>query len=200
MGSSQPRFAILYDRTRHMISVRHMIDKCRTSSMNRYNCTAVRYHVDAQELRNSLLLGTISKTGFRCSSTQHYSFFQIAICCLWRQMMLIKDVFHPASYTVMTVDHSQSGVTAWKFVDKDCARKSRDLQIVHVCYAILRLAVQSWDWNAISGSENVQHLRLHEFSDCAEIHKLSAGGGRHCCLLTVDMRLISVGASPHMWC
>ena len=37
-------------RTLHMLSVRHMIRKRIPSSMNKYNCTAVRYHVDAQEL------------------------------------------------------------------------------------------------------------------------------------------------------
>ena len=54
------------------------------------------------------------------------------------QTTLIKDVCHPASYTVMTVDHSLSRVTASKFVDihVDCACKSCHLEIAHVCYAI----------------------------------------------------------------
>ena len=62
-------------------------------------------------------------------NTQHYSLSQIAICLLWRQTPLIKDVFHPASYTV---DHLLSGLRA-KFVD--CACKSCDLEIAHTCYA-----------------------------------------------------------------
>ena len=59
----------------------------------------------------------------------HYSLFWIGIFRLWRQMLLI---FHPASYIVMTVDHSLSSVTASKFVDIDCACKSCDLEIMHV--------------------------------------------------------------------
>ena len=79
-------------------------------SMTKYNYTAVRYQVDGQallritrhkSLKNLLLL----------INAQHYSLFQITICHLWRQTMLIKDIFHPASYTVMTVDHSTSGIT-----------------------------------------------------------------------------------------
>ena len=76
-------------------------------------------------------------------NTQHHSFFQIAICRLWRQMPFIKDVFHPTSYTV---DHSLSGQSS-KSVD--CACKSRDLEIAHTCCAISRLPAQSQDWNAI---------------------------------------------------
>ena len=34
----------------HVLGVGHMIRKHIPSSMNKYNCTAVRYHVDAQEL------------------------------------------------------------------------------------------------------------------------------------------------------
>ena len=39
--------------------------------------------------------------------TKDWSLFQIGICLLWRQTPLIKDVLHPASYTV---DHLLSGV------------------------------------------------------------------------------------------
>ena len=88
-------------------------------------------------------------------NTQHYSLFQITI---WMQTMLIKDVYHPASYTVMTVDHSLSGVTASKFIDIDCACKLCHLEIAHVCYTILRL------------ERNLRILRMCKFSDCANIY------------------------------
>ena len=88
-------------------------------------------------------------------STQHYSLFQIAICLLWRQTPLIKDVFHPASYTV---DHSLSGVQA-KFVD--CAHVLCNLQIAHMCYAISRLPAQSRDSESAQRNlEIAQILRL----------------------------------------
>ena len=106
-------------------------------------------------------------------NTQHCSLFQITFCRLWRQMPLIKDVCHPASYTV---DHLLSGVQA-KFIDctyanhailrlrtrvmqsPHCVHVLRsNLQIAHVlcnleiaCYAISRLPAQSRD------SENAQH-------------------------------------------
>ena len=92
-------------------------------------------------------------------NTQHYSLFQITI---WMQTTLIKDVYHPASYTVMTVDHSLSGVTASKFIDIDCACKLCHLEIVHVLYN-LEIGTQSQD------SENVQILRL-----CEHIHRYVA--------------------------
>jgi len=41
------------------------------------------------------------------------------------------------------------GLAKWKLVD--CTCKLRDLEIAHVCYAILRLGAQSQDWNAITG-------------------------------------------------
>ena len=43
-------FAISSDRTFHTLSVKHMIRKHIPSSMNKYNFTAVRYPVDAQQL------------------------------------------------------------------------------------------------------------------------------------------------------
>ena len=100
-------------------------------------------------------------------NTQHYSLFQIAICHLWRQMTLIKEVFHSASYTVITVDHSLSGITAWKFIAIDCACKSCDPDRTCMCYTIARLAAQSWHWNAILRMCNTI-LRLCKFSDFVE--------------------------------
>ena len=49
-ASSRPHFTILADQTFHVLGVRHMIYKHIPSSMNKYNCTSVRYHADAQEL------------------------------------------------------------------------------------------------------------------------------------------------------
>ena len=49
-ASSRPHFTILADQTFHVLGVRHMICKHIPSSMNKYNCTSVRYHADAQEL------------------------------------------------------------------------------------------------------------------------------------------------------
>ena len=49
-ASSRPHFTILADQTFHVLGVRHMICKHTPSSMNKYNCTSVRYHADAQEL------------------------------------------------------------------------------------------------------------------------------------------------------
>ena len=43
-------FAILSDRTFHTLGVKHMICKHIPSSMKKYNFTAVRYPVDAQQL------------------------------------------------------------------------------------------------------------------------------------------------------
>ena len=64
-------------------------------------------------------------------------------------MLLIKDVFHPPSHTVMTADHSLSGVAASKFVDIDCTCKSRNLKIAHMLHN-LEAGTQSQD------SENAQ--------------------------------------------
>ena len=102
MASSQPRFAILSNRTFHMLSVRHMICKHVPSSMNKYNCTAVSYHGDAQKL----LCITRHKMSQNLPllNTQHNSMFQIAIR---RQTPLI----HPVSYRVIIVDSSPSGVS-----------------------------------------------------------------------------------------
>ena len=103
---SQPRFAISSDRTFHVLSTRHMICKSIPSSMNEYNCTAIKY---AQLLRI-----TRHETSQKPSVAYQYTalLFQITICCLWRQKTpLIKAVFHPASYTC-TVDCSLSGVLA----------------------------------------------------------------------------------------
>ena len=52
--SSRPCCAIPSDRTFHMLGVRHMIHNCILSSMNKYNCTAVRYYADVY----SVSLGT----------------------------------------------------------------------------------------------------------------------------------------------
>ena len=48
---SRPHLSISSDLTFHGLSVRHMMHKCIPSIMNKYNCTPVRYHVNAQELR-----------------------------------------------------------------------------------------------------------------------------------------------------
>ena len=50
MPSSQLRFANSSDQTFHVLSVRHMIRKHIPSRVNKYNCTPVRYHADAQEV------------------------------------------------------------------------------------------------------------------------------------------------------
>ena len=137
----------------------------------------------------SVSLGTkVSKT-FHCSSMHsitHSSRSQYVT--YWgMQTMLIKDIFHPASYTVMTVDHSMSGVTAWMFVDIDCNRNHVILRL-RTCYTISRLGVQSRDWNAISkfwecptqsqdctNSQIAQNINIHTYihtcvqtrTDCA---------------------------------
>ena len=100
--SSQPCFTILPDRTFHVFGMGHMIRNRLPSSMNKYIGTAVRHHVDSQELSASLVTKCL-KSLLLLINTQHYLLFQIAICHQWRQRTLI---FHPASYTVMTVDNS----------------------------------------------------------------------------------------------
>ena len=83
----------------------------------------------------------------------HCSLFQITICLLWRQTPLIKDVFHPASYTI---NHSLSrcrrlwsGDCAHRVMHSwDCTHVLRNLGILRMC-------------NVIS--------RLRKFSDCAEL-------------------------------
>ena len=47
---SRPHLPISSDLTFHVLCVRHMMHKCIPSIMNKYNCTPVRYHVNAQEL------------------------------------------------------------------------------------------------------------------------------------------------------
>ena len=89
------------------------------SSVNKYNCTAVRYHVDAQEVLHI----TPHKTSQKKSITHQHKALRTPIDnmpLIWRQMPLIKDVFLPTSYTVMTVDRSLSGITASKGVDIGC--------------------------------------------------------------------------------
>ena len=73
--------------------------------------------------------------------TQHYSLQDFNMLPMEADGTF-KDVFHSASYTVMTVDHSLSGVTASNL---ECTCISRDVQIVQMCYAISGLAVQSRD-------------------------------------------------------
>ena len=89
-----------------MLSVSQMIRKSIPSSMNKYNCTAIKY---AQLLRIAR-----HETSQKPFITYQYTalLFQIALCRLWRQKTpLIKAVFHPASYTC-TVDCSLSGILA----------------------------------------------------------------------------------------
>ena len=129
------------------------------SNMNGYNCTAIKY---AQLLR----IGQHETFQKPSVAHQHTALlFQITI---WRQTLLIKAVFHPASYT-STVDHSLSGILAkLKFVD--CACKLCDLKIAHVCYAIYRRVYIYYLWLC-----NLRILRmcnvilwLCKFSDCVE--------------------------------
>ena len=80
------------------------------SSMNNCNFIAVRYctHADAQELL-CIAWNKMSRNFLLLVNTQHtHSSKSHTTCRLWRQMPVIKDVFHPASYTV---DHPLSGVT-----------------------------------------------------------------------------------------
>ena len=66
--SSRPNLPISSDLTFHVLSVRHMMHKCIPSTMNKYNCTPVRYHVNAQELlRITRSTQNFSKT-LRCLS------------------------------------------------------------------------------------------------------------------------------------
>ena len=81
-------------------------------------------------------------------------------------MLLIKDVFYPASYTDMTIDYmySLSGVTASMLVDIDCACKSC-FEITHVIGC------------AISRSEhNLRILKMHNI-----ILRLLRLLGHQCC-------------------
>ena len=50
MVLSQPHLPISSDLTFHVLSMKHMTHKCIPSTMNKYNCTPVRYNVNAQEL------------------------------------------------------------------------------------------------------------------------------------------------------
>ena len=70
-------------------------------------------------------------------------------------MLLIKDVFHPARYTV---DHSLSGIQA-KFIDCPHVVIS---QSGHMCYAILRLPGQFQDSESTQSNLKIAEiLRLH---------------------------------------
>ena len=129
LASSQLHFAISSNQTFHMLAVRHMIRKCTPSSMNKYKCTAVWHHADAQEL----LRITRHKMSQKPSVALQYT----ALLTLPDRNMLLMEAevtyFHPVNYIVTTVDHSLSGVTASKFIDIECACKSRNLEIcVHV--------------------------------------------------------------------
>ena len=122
-----------------------MIRKHIPSSVNRYNCTAVRYHRDARRL----LCMTRPKTSWKLSvahqCTALLTLFQIAICCLWRQTTLIKDVFHSVIYTM---NRSLSGKQA-KFEvcilhmqiaqSRNCTLVLCNLGILRMHNAILRL-------------------------------------------------------------
>ena len=100
-------------------------------------------------------------------NTQHYSLFKIAVCLLWRQTPLIKDVFHPASYTV---DHSLSGVHAQTIL-RLRTRGLRNLEIVHMRYAISRLHTHMQSRHCLRnlGIPRMHNAisRLHKFPDCA---------------------------------
>ena len=76
MALSQPRFTISSDRTFHVLSARHMIRKSIPSSMNEYNCTAIKY---AQLLRIAR-----HETSQKPSFAYQYTalLFQITICRL----------------------------------------------------------------------------------------------------------------------
>ena len=106
------------------------------------NCIAVRYDVDILRIARH-------KTSRKPSVAHQYTalLFQIAVCRLWRQTPLIKADFHPVSYTVHC---SLSAVREFACRYLDCACKSRNLEISHMCYTISRLGAQSQDWNANS--------------------------------------------------
>ena len=106
------------------------------SSVNRYNCTAVRYHRDAQRLPCMARPKTSWKPSVAHQCTALLTLFQITICCLWRQTTLIKDVFHSVIYTI---NRSLSGKQA-KF----------EVCILHLQIAQSRnctrvIIMQSWD-------------------------------------------------------
>ena len=102
-------------------------------------------------------------------STQHYSsrsqYAAYGGRCHLSRLSSILRVTH-----AQEIAHCRAYWQSWKFVD--CACKSHDLEMAHVCYAISRLAVHA----AISRFERNfrilrMHntiLRLHKFSDCVE--------------------------------
>ena len=133
-----------------------MMRKHIPSSMDRYNCTAVRYHRGAQRLLCMAWPKTSWKPSVAHQCTALLTLFQIAICCLWRQTTLIKDVFHSVIYTI---NRSLSGKQA-KF--EVCILH---MQIAQSRNCTLVIIMQSWD------SENAQcNLEIAQFPDCAE-HK-----------------------------
>ena len=85
-----------------------------------------------KHLRNLLLL----------FSTQHNSLFQIAICCLWRQLSRMYSILQPTQ----SITHCQVYRQSSKFID--CTYKSHDLEIAYMI-SWLRGAhiLQSWKLN-----------------------------------------------------
>ena len=140
-----------------------MIRKSIPSSMNKYNCTAIKY---AQLLRIAR-----HETSQKPSVAYQYTalLFQITICCLWRQKTpLIKPVFHPASYTC-TVDCSLSGILAKLEIrrlrikitwSRDFACVLRNLKI--------GCAISRFECNLRILRMCKAIPRLCKFSDCAE--------------------------------
>ena len=73
---SRPHLSISSDQTFHVLSMRHMMHKCIPITMNKYNCTPVRY-VNAQEL----LLITRHKTSRKLFVAYQYTALLILPDC-----------------------------------------------------------------------------------------------------------------------
>ena len=163
-----------------------MIRKRIPSSMTKYNYTAVRYQVDAQALLRITQHKSLENLSLLINA-QHYSLFQITMSPIEACRRCLSRISSILQATVMTVDHSMSGVTAWMFVDIDCNRNHMILRL-YTCYTISRLGVQSRDWNAISkfwecptqsqdctNSQIAQNINIHTYihtcvqtrTDCA---------------------------------
>ena len=94
--------ALPFHQIKHVFSVRHMIHKRLPSSIIEYNCTVLRYHVNAQEL----LRIAQHKTSQKPSVAHQYTALHVHVLTLPDRNMP-----HSASYTVMMVDHSLLGIT-----------------------------------------------------------------------------------------
>ena len=173
--------------------MRHMIDKCGTSSMKKYNCTAARYRVDAPELL--------------CIARHKTSRKQPSVAHQYTALLTLPDHNMPP----MKADDAYQGYLPCCELH---SHDSRPLTVRRYSMKVRRYRLhtqitRSWDCAsllcnleigcAISGFWECATLEIAQILRLRRTH-IVYRGGRHCCLLIVDMRWFYVGASPHMIC